>query len=263
MSLMVECNDLDVGWKGKDPLLEGFSITIDFDILNYTLPIVGRTGRGKSTLLYALAGMAKPTHGKISWRFPDDPQPWTWSADNEKSFGALARLRRRRFGFLLQDASMIPCFTVAENLRHLLRIRGIKGDLDVLAKKALEKMLIKEQENAEQILRQYPVTLSGGQRQRIALAAAVVHEPTVLFADEPTASLDAVTGMQILNAMRAWLDEDGAKGKRAVVFVTHWEEKLNEGMGARLKLSLDEQGEDDLRIAKMQPVKREPLARVG
>jgi ABC-type lipoprotein export system ATPase subunit len=234
MTLAVRCDGLTAGWPGK-VLLRNFNFPAlkDFDSLNYALPIIGRTGRGKSTLLYALSGMARPMAGNVSWQFGNDA-PTTWSTD-EKSFSAVNQLRRRQFGFLLQDASMLPCFTVEENLRHTLRLRGIVTNLDARIEVAMRKMLIPGEDLGD-FLPKYPIQLSGGMRQRAALAAAIVHDPVVLFADEPTASLDDDSGREILAAIRGWLDH--VPGMRAFVFVTHRVETLVEGAGAREALEL-------------------------
>jgi len=243
MTLRVECRDLSVGWSGS-ALISNFKLDEAFDADNDTLPIIGRTGRGKSTLLYALSGMAQPIGGQISWQFPDEAAPTTWSGE-PRSFRTADRLRRRRFGFLLQDARLIDCFTVAENLRHTLRLRGVTDNVDGRIDKAVNGMLI-EGDDADGFLGKFPTRLSGGQRQRMALAAAIAHDPEVLFADEPTASLDDESGLEILGAIRRWLDE--GKGKRAFVFVTHRVETLYQGIGARKALELDLPHGDDARV---------------
>jgi energy-coupling factor transporter ATP-binding protein EcfA2 len=90
-------------------------------------------------------------------------------------------------------------------------------------------MLI-EGETIEDFRNRFPAQLSGGMRQRMALAAAIVHDPHVLFADEPTASLDDASGLEVLKVVRRWLDD--RPGERAFVFVTHRVETLREGAGA-------------------------------
>jgi putative ABC transport system ATP-binding protein len=258
MTFRVQCEDLSAGWPGK-VLIDDFSLSAAFDDLNYALPITGRTGRGKSTLLYALSGMARPVRGIVRWQFLEDPEPISWSTD-DSSFNALNEVRRRRFGFLLQDASMIPCFSVEENLRHMLRLRGIINSIEERVEEAVRHMLI-EGETPQDFLPKFPVKLSGGMRQRMALAAAIAHDPVVLFADEPTASLDDQSGLEVLRAIRRWLDE--AKGKRAFVFVTHRVETLHEGIGARRNLALHWQQESSgARAAALwRDVERVPLTK--
>jgi ABC-type lipoprotein export system ATPase subunit len=101
---------------------------------------------------------------------------------------------------------------------------------------SIERMLI-EGETVGHFYNKYPTQLSGGMRQRMALAAAIVHDPQVLFADEPTASLDDATGLEVLKVVRRWLDD--SVGKRAFVFVTHRVETLRQGAGATQMLQLD------------------------
>jgi ABC-type lipoprotein export system ATPase subunit len=84
----------------------------------------------------------------------------------------------------------------------------------------------------------YPGKLSGGQRQRMALASVTVHDPSVLFADEPTASLDDETGMQVLKAVRNWLDRAPSKRERCFICVTHSLGTLRPGLGAERMLRL-------------------------
>jgi putative ABC transport system ATP-binding protein len=231
MTLAVAFDDLTVGWARRE-LMKDISTTFAFEELNYALPIVGRTGRGKSTLLYALAGMALPLSGSIAWSFPDRVE-WTARSMASRSFNDV---RRRKFGFLLQDASMIPCFTVAENLRHTLRLRGVRTDTEARIATSIARMLI-DGETVADFYDRYPSQLSGGMRQRMALAAAIAHDPQVLFADEPTASLDDATGLEVLGVVRRWLDD--AVGARAFVFVTHRVETLRQGAGANQMLEID------------------------
>lgn len=237
MTLTVGFEKLSVGWQGRT-LMSDLTQTYALEHLNFALPIVGRTGRGKSTLLYALAGMALPQSGAIAWTLPDQV---AWTAHTVAT-SAVNDVRRRKFGFLLQDAAMISCFTVAENLRHTLRLRGITEDADARIELSISRMLI-EGETVGDFYHKFPSQLSGGMRQRIALAAAIVHDPQVLFADEPTASLDDATGMDVLKVVRRWIDD--RRGERAFVFVTHRVETLRAGAGATEKLQLEVETEND------------------
>lgn len=233
MTLTIRCRDLAVGWPGRK-LLSNVNDEFSFAELNYALPIVGRTGRGKSTLLYALSGMSRPLEGSVAWSLPDEV---SWSAE-PSVFKGINEVRRRRFGFLLQEATMIQCFTVFENLKHTLRLRNVSANIEERSEKAIEKMLI-DGETVDHFRDLYPAQLSGGMRQRMALAAAIVHDPQVLFADEPTASLDNASSLEVLQVVRRWLDE--RPGQRAFVFVTHRVETLRAGAGATqmLRISSD------------------------
>lgn len=231
MTLTVSFEGLSIGWPNRI-LMENVSGTFDLKAWNYTLPIIGRTGRGKSTLLYALSGMSLPLSGSIAWTLP---QQIGWTAQSMSS-AAFNDVRRQKFGFLLQDATMIPCFTVAENLRHILRLRGITHDAEARIATSIERMLIKG-ETVGDFRDKFPAQLSGGMRQRMALAASIAHDPQVLFADEPTASLDDETGMEVLGVVRRWLDD--SPGTRAFIFVTHRVETLRDGARATQMLQLD------------------------
>jgi putative ABC transport system ATP-binding protein len=249
VTIAFSCRDLAAGWN-DEILVNGLDLDVEFTKLNQCLPIVGRTGVGKSTLLYVLSGMAVPSAGKVSWHLPirDDAgaQQWeelSWSGETIRSFAAAARPRPRSFGFLLQDAAMLPCFTVEENLRHSMSLRGVPGDEETVSARiraAVTAMLI-DGENADRFLHIYPSQLSGGQRQRMGLAAATVHDPAVLFADEPTASLDDETGLQILKRIRQWLDDAPTPGERSFVFVTHRLDIIKPGLRAPELLRLRKQ----------------------
>jgi putative ABC transport system ATP-binding protein len=261
MTLAVAWKDISCGWPGRKPVVENYSEACSFAAVNHVLPIVGRTGRGKSTFLYVLSAMAKPMSGTVEWTWPDGEKS-QWSADE---FADARISRREKFGVLLQDSSLIPCFTVEENIRHALRLRGV-GEMKVEAGEpvnriewAVKQMLIEGEEpgklgarrpiglpwNKDRkkddpsigMLAHFPGELSGGQRQRMALAVAIAHDPLVLFADEPTASLDDRTGTEVLGKIRQWLD--GAEGKRSFVIVTHRIETLGQVLGARESIDLN------------------------
>lgn len=246
MTIGVQCDRLAAGWVNHR-LIENLDLNLKLSDLGQCLPIVGRTGVGKSTLLYVLAGMAVPSSGSVTWRLParngaETPrwQDISWSGESRQAFRPAAKPRSRSFGFLLQDAAMVPCFTVEENLLHSMRLRGVsctREDMLARIRTAIAAMSI-EGEDIDELLHVYPGQLSGGQRQRMALAAATVHNPAVLFADEPTASLDDETGLQILKRVREWLNNATHPGERSFVFVTHRLEIIRAGLNAPRMLRL-------------------------
>jgi ABC-type lipoprotein export system ATPase subunit len=261
VTIACSCRGLAAGWN-DELLVSGLDLDAEFTKLNQCLPIVGRTGVGKSTLLYILSGMAVPSAGSVSWQLPirdgtGAPQ-WeklSWSGETSRAFAAAARPRPRKFGFLLQDAAMLPCFTVEENLRHSMRLRGVPGDdaaVSARIRSAVTAMLI-DDEDVDRLLHVYPAHLSGGQRQRMGLAAATVHDPAVLFADEPTASLDDETGVQVLTRVRQWLDDAPSPGERSFVFVTHRLDIIKSGLRAPKLLRLRKHSKSDRQSKSDKP----------
>jgi ABC-type dipeptide/oligopeptide/nickel transport system ATPase component len=138
-----------------------------------------------------------------------------------------------------------------------MRLRGLTGDEDTIRARiraAVTAMLI-EGESVDRLLHVYPGHLSGGQRQRMGLAAATVHDPAVLFADEPTASLDDETGVQILTRVRQWLDDAPTPGERSFVFVTHRLDIIKSGLRAPelLRLRKQKKGEETTIAFEWEP----------
>ncbi|HYF80247.1 MAG TPA: ABC transporter ATP-binding protein [Symbiobacteriaceae bacterium] len=146
--------------------------------------ITGRSGAGKSTLLSVVGGLIRPDSGKVS---VDRQDLWALS-DAERS-----RLRCQRMGFVFQFASLIPTLTVIENvmLPATFLPKGEAG-LGRRAAELLERVGLKEQ------MRRMPWQLSGGQQKRVAVARALLNNPAVLLADEPTADLDEETESEIV-----------------------------------------------------------------
>lgn len=164
--------------------------------------IVGPSGAGKSTLLHVVGLMDRPTAGTV---FFDD------NDCSSISEGRKAGLRRDKIGFLFQMHYLLPDFTVFENVlmplwdenvKHRVRVEGL---LDHLGLKGRMNHL--------------PHELSGGEQQRAALARALVNEPSVLLADEPTGNLDTATGSLVQDLMFA----ECRKRRMTVILVTHHE----------------------------------------
>lgn len=168
-----------------------------------SLAIVGKSGSGKSTLMHVLAGLDKATNGQI---LLDDLDIGMMKPRQ------LAVLRNQKFGFVFQQFFLQPRHTCLENVVLPLKIQGLSKKLrNEMGMKALEEVeLVDKAKNKA-------TDLSGGQKQRIAIARAIVTEPEVIFADEPTGNLDSETGEKIINLL---FDLNKKKGITLVV-VTH------------------------------------------
>lgn len=166
-----------------------------------TVAIVGASGSGKSTLLGILAGLDTPTSGTVKLAQTD-----IFALDED----GRAQFRQARLGFVFQSFQLLPHLTALENVMLPLELRG-----DSAARAKAEVML--ERVGLGSRLKHYPKFLSGGEQQRVALARAFVPEPPLLFADEPTGSLDAATGEAVMQLMFALNRERGS----TLVLVTH------------------------------------------
>lgn len=175
---------------------------IDFTVQpGETLAIIGASGSGKSTLLGLLAGLDTPTEGAVKLDGVD-----IFALDED----ARAGLRQAKVGFVFQSFQLLAHLTALENVMLPLELRH-----DGKAREKAEAMLARVGLSSR--LRHYPKYLSGGEQQRVALARAFVTEPPLLFADEPTGSLDAVTGDAVIRLMFELNQERGS----TLVLVTH------------------------------------------
>jgi ABC-type lipoprotein export system ATPase subunit len=203
-----------------------FSLEVDQLTLSteqgYKMPVMGRTASGKSTLLSLMAGLKWPEQGEVCWTFPEQDKI-LWSSEKLLSSQERVKLRQDHFGFAFQNHTLLPHLNVQDNLIYPLELKG------VMTKRACEKaektlwymLLPEERQELKQLLQRFPNEISGGQYQRIALAQAVVHDPNVLFADEPTGNLDFETRRQVMNVLNNWLIQEEWKGKRMLIWVTH------------------------------------------
>lgn len=162
--------------------------------------ITGSSGSGKSTLLGLMAGLDIPTSGTVRLLGHE-----LFSLDEE----ARARLRGEYVGFVFQAFHLLPNLTALENVMLPLELRGESAS--AAARAMLERVGLKDR------LHHYPRTLSGGEQQRVSLARAFVQKPALLFADEPTGSLDEQNGRMVTELMFELHREQGA----SLVLVTH------------------------------------------
>ncbi len=168
-----------------------------------TLAVMGPSGSGKSTLLHVLAGITRPDAGTVHL----DGADISAMPDRERS-----RLRRTRFGFVFQFGQLLPELPADENVALPLMLAGTRrGEAVRVAREWLGKL------GLEGLQGRRPGEMSGGQAQRVAVARAVVTSPSVVFADEPTGSLDQRTGWDVMQLLTSTCQASGA----ALVVVTH------------------------------------------
>jgi len=174
-------------------------VSVDFPKGQFAA-VMGPSGSGKSTLLHCLAGLDVPTSGEVII------DGTVLGRLNDRD---LTVLRRTAIGFIFQSFNLLPMLTARENVALPLRIAGRTDAARV--DEVLREVGLTDRATHK------PAELSGGQQQRVAIARALVSRPTVIFADEPTGNLDSASGHEILDLLRAAVDEDG----RTVVMVTH------------------------------------------
>jgi len=185
---------------GRTPALAGVDIEIGEGEI---VAVTGPSGCGKSTLLHCLAGILRVDSGTVSYR---DQDLGLWS-EAERS-----KLRRTDFGVLFQFGQLVPELTAAENVALPLLLAGSgRREARKIALLWLGRFGVGELADVR------PGAMSGGQQQRCAVARAMVTEPKVLFADEPTGALDVLTGEQVLTELVQAVRLQGT----AVVLVTH------------------------------------------
>lgn len=168
--------------------------------------IIGPSGSGKSTFLTILGGLQRPTTGTVIL----DGKPFSELDVKEKS-----KIRLEKIGFILQASNLIPFLTVKEQMILYSKITKTKVN-DTFMKELFTKL------DVEKLKDKYPNELSGGERQRSAIAKALYHSPSVIFADEPTASLDSTRAFEVVKL----LAKETKEQKKATIMVTHDERML-------------------------------------
>lgn len=164
--------------------------------------IMGSSGSGKSTLLYLLSGLENKTSGKIKV-FEDEI--------SELKGKKLAEFRRKKIGFVYQNFNLIQSLTLMENVvLPAYLINENKKSADLRAKELLEKVGLKDH------MKKLPTKVSGGQNQRCAIARALINDPPIIFADEPTGALNSKSGIEVLDMLT-----DLSRQDKTVVMVTH------------------------------------------
>jgi putative ABC transport system ATP-binding protein len=195
----LRADGLSFAFPGGPRLLDSWSA--DF-AAGEVVAVTGPSGRGKSTLLYLLGLMLTPAAGRVEL----DGEDCSRLPDAHR-----ARLRAHRFGFVFQDAALDASRTVLDNVTEAALYRGQPlEDARRRAHELLERFGVALRAGAR------PGQVSGGQAQRIALCRALLHDPAVVLADEPTGNLDPASSRAVVDALR-----DQARQGAAVVVVTH------------------------------------------
>ncbi|MFI5953865.1 ABC transporter ATP-binding protein [Cryptosporangium sp. NPDC051539] len=198
-ALLVEARNVMLSFD-QTPALRGADLAV---AAGEIVAIMGPSGSGKSTLLHSLAGILVPDSGEVWY----DGRRVDTLGETERS-----ALRRERFGFVFQFGQLVPELTAEENVAlPLLLGKGRRGGALAEARSWFGRL------GLDGLERRRSGELSGGQAQRVALARALVARPGVLFADEPTGSLDSLTGEQVMDVLIATAREEGT----TVVLVTH------------------------------------------
>ncbi|MEW6404459.1 MAG: ABC transporter ATP-binding protein [Chloroflexota bacterium] len=176
---------------------------VDLDVPAHTLSVVmGPSGSGKSSLLYLLGGLDRPTGGAISIN---------GERLDQMDENALAHFRRKTVGFIFQSFNLVSSMSALENVAFPMQFAGIPA-----AQRNAKSRGLLEQVGLADRGHHKPSELSGGQQQRVAVARALVNDPGLIFADEPTGNLDSASGIAIMQLL-----SDLHKSGRTVLVVTH------------------------------------------
>lgn len=176
---------------------------VDIEIPQGTFTVVmGPSGSGKSSLLYLLGGLDRPTSGEITVN---------GERIDQMDENALALFRRKTMGFIFQSFNLVSSMSALENVAFPMQFAGIpSSQRDSKSKKLLEQVGLADRSDHK------PSELSGGQQQRVAVARALVNDPMLIFADEPTGNLDTQSGVTVMQML-----SDLHKSGRTVLVVTH------------------------------------------
>ena len=210
---------------GGPPALDGVSLDVEGG--EFTA-IMGPSGSGKSTLLNLIAGIDRPSGGRVSVGGEDL---------GRLSEAGLARFRRARLGLVFQFFNLLGNLTVLENVLLPAQLLGTRP-----APARARAMQLLAQLDIAELADHYPARLSGGQQQRVAVARALINQPLLLLADEPTGALDSHGGEQVMELIRG-LNREG----QTVLLVTH-DAKLATRHAGRVVTLIDGRVHDDTRL---------------
>lgn len=207
MKVLIETKHITKDFLQGDDVISALKKT-DFEAYAGELvAIIGPSGSGKSTFLTILGGLQTPTNGKVFI----SGEPFSELTVKERS-----QVRFDKVGFILQASNLIPFLTVNDQMFLHDRISGKKRNMERL-EELYNRLDIKKLRN------KYPSELSGGERQRVAIAKALYHDPDVILADEPTASLDTNRAFEVVKLLAKQTKEQN----KATIMITH-DERLTE-----------------------------------
>ncbi|MGP6145708.1 ABC transporter ATP-binding protein [Jeotgalibaca sp. A122] len=204
---LIEAVDVSKKFNDGGNEIEALKAT-DFSVsAGEFVAIIGPSGSGKSTLLTILGGLQTPTTGKVEIQ----EKAFSEVSDKERS-----KLRFEEIGFILQASNLVPFLTVKNQLRLVNKVNRSKLD-----REKIEELL--KSLDIQELAGKYPSDLSGGQRQRVAIARALYHDPAVILADEPTASLDTEKAFEVVET----LARETKDKQKATIMVTHDERLIS------------------------------------
>ena len=181
----IVCKDLCKTFQQGEEIITGLDhVSIDIDAGDFVC-LSGPSGSGKTTLLNAMGGLDTPDSGQI--RVGD-------TQVDELGKGPLADMRLHKIGFVFQAYNLIPVLTARENVEFVMQVRG-----EPAQERSRRSHEILREVGLEGMEDRRPAQLSGGQQQRVAVARAIVSQPALVLADEPTANLDSVTATQLMD----------------------------------------------------------------
>jgi putative ABC transport system ATP-binding protein len=197
---MLSAQDLSLDYRSGDSVAHAVeAANLEVEPGSF-VGLIGPSGSGKSSLMYLLSGLKRPTRGTVRFEGSDYRQI---------SSAGLIRLRRQRFGFVFQQHFLVNYLSALENVM----IGALRRNHETAA---YAQQLLRQVGLGDKLLKR-PYQLSIGERQRVAVARALVHRPAVVFADEPTASLDQSTGRDVIGLLAEYRERDHG----SVVVVTH------------------------------------------
>ncbi len=209
--------------KMQVPALRGISVSVD---QSEFMALAGPSGSGKTTMLNIIGGIDTPDSGTI---VVDDNN----YSDMKQS--QLADLRLKKIGFVFQAYNLIPVLSARENVEYIMLLQGIRA-----SERKEKAMAILDDVGLEGKYNRRPSELSGGQQQRVAVARAIVSNPAIVLADEPTANLDSKTGESLLDMMKKMNQE------KSVTFIFSTHDNMVMDYAKRIVKVKDGQIEDDV-----------------